>query len=112
MLLVVTYSRSARQALRNACRAHEDTVVRRFGRAALLEATEFGAFLALRLRADHGIAVQIERTRPFDPAGGVDDAVREAAEAYADRDHAATPYARFAAGRDLPSQAAMKESEL
>lgn len=112
MLLVVTYSRTARQALRNACRAHEDAVVRRLGRAALLEPTEFGAFLALRLRAEHGPDVQIERTEPLVAARDVPESVAEAAIAYADREHASTPYAKFAAGRDLPAVETMKEREL
>lgn len=112
MLLVVTYSRAARRDLRNAVRAHEDTVVRQFGRAALLEATEFGAFLALRLRVTHEAAVQVERTRPLSPHRDVPEAVREAAAAYANRETPSTPYARFAAGRDLPTQERLKGREL
>lgn len=112
MLLVLTYSQAARQALRNACRTHEDTVVRRFGRAALFAETEFGAFLALRLRAEHGGDVQVERTRPLNEFAEVTDAVREAAEAYADRDHASTPYDKFAAGTAHPATASLKDSEL
>lgn len=112
MLLVVTYSRGARQALRNACRAHEDTVVRRFGRAALFESTEFGAFLALRLQAEHGPDVQVERTEPLVVGRDVPESVQAAATAYAAREHASTPYAKFAAGRDLPAPGAMKEREL
>ena len=110
--MVVTYSREARQALRNACRTHDDVIVRRFGRAALLEPTEFGAFLALRLRAEHGVDVQVERTEPLVAGRDVPDAVTEAALAYADREHASTPYAKFAAGRDLPAVESMKEREL
>lgn len=112
MLLVVTYSRAARQALRNACRAHGDAVVRRLGRAALLEPTEFGAFLALWLRAEHGADVQVERTEPLVAGRDVPEPVREAATSYAGREHASTPYAKFAAGRDLPPPGAMKEREL
>lgn len=112
MLLVVTYSRAARQTLRNACNAHEDAVVRRFGRAALLEATEFGAFLALRLLARHGPDVQVERTAPFVPGRDVPGRVRDAATAYVDRAHENTPYAKFAAGSDHPSPDAMRDSEL
>jgi len=102
MLLVVTYSREARTSLRNVCRAHDGTVVRRFGRAALLEATAFGAFQALRLREKHGGDVQIERTRPFNEFAAVDRDVREAAAAYETREQPATPYERFAAGTDHP----------
>ncbi|WP_336001483.1 hypothetical protein [Halorientalis halophila] len=112
MLLVVTYSREARQTLRNACQAHEGAVVRRFGRAALFEATEFGAFLALRLRAEYGADVQVERTRPFNEFEAVGADVREAARAYADREHPSTPYAKFAAASDHPDPAALKDREL
>jgi hypothetical protein len=112
VLLVVTYSRGARQTLRNACQAHEGTVVRRFGRAALFEETEFGAFLALRLRAEYGVDVQVERTAPLNEFETVPERVREAATAYADREHASTPYAKFASGDDYPDPAAMKDREL
>ncbi|MFB6142617.1 MAG: hypothetical protein ABEJ30_04660 [Halorientalis sp.] len=112
MLLVVTYSRAARRSLRNACRTHEDTVVRRFGRAALLAESEFAAFLALRLRAEHGTAVQVEWTVPLEESGAVPDPVREAARAYVERDHPSTPYDKFAAGTDHPDPAEMKGREL
>lgn len=112
MLLVVTYSRAARQALRNGCRSHEDALVQRFGRAALLEPTEFGAFLALRLRVEHGADVQVERTEPLVAGRDVPERVRSAATAYAERDERSTPYAKFAAGRDHPDPAPMKASEL
>lgn len=112
MLLVVTYSRAARQALRNACNTHDDAVVQRLGRAALLEPTEFGAFLALRLRAEHGPDVQAERTEPLVAGRDVPERVRTAATAYAERDAPSTPYEKFAAGRDHPDPAEMKASEL
>lgn len=112
MLLVVTYSRAARQALRNACGSHEETVVQRFGRAALLEPTEFGAFLALWLRAEHGPDVQVERTEPLVAGRDVPEGVRQAASAYADREQPSTPYGKFARGRDHPDPGAMKASEL
>jgi len=112
MLLVVTYSTAARTALRNACRGHKGTVVRRFGRAALFEETGYGAFLALRLRAAHGGDVQIERTAPFNGFEAVADDVRKAAEAYADRDAPATPYAKFAAGTDHPAPETLRSREL
>lgn len=112
MLLVVTYSREARTALRNVCRSHEGSVVRRFGRAALLEATEHGAFLVCRLREAHPDDVQVERTRPFNEFDDAPDAVRRAAVAYEDRAHPNTPYARFAAGTDHPDPAVLKEREL
>ncbi|SFF80407.1 hypothetical protein SAMN04488063_0348 [Halopelagius inordinatus] len=112
MLLVVTYSRAARETLRNACRTHEDAVVRRFGRAALFEETEFGAFLTCRLREKHGHDVQIERTEPFNEFAAVPDGVREAAEAYEAREKTSTPYDKFAAGTDHPDPAAMRTRDL
>jgi hypothetical protein len=112
VLLVVTYSRVARQSLRNVCDAHEDCVVRRFGRAALLADTEFGAFHALRLREKHGGDVQVERTEPFNEFEDAPEAVRDAARAYESRDAASTPYAKFAAGRDHPSPDALRDTEL
>lgn len=112
LLLVVTYSRAARTTLRNACRTHESTAVRRLGRAALFEETELGAFLALRLRAKHGDDVQIERTRPFNEFDAVPTSVREAAKAYENRETASTPYAKFAAGTDHPDPDAMRDADL
>ena len=112
MLLVVTYSRAARTTLRNVCRTHEETVVRRFGRAALLAETELGAFLALRLREKHGDDAQVERTAPFNEFTDAPDAVREAATAYEDREQSSTPYAKFAAGTDHPDPDAMADAEL
>ncbi|WP_418285604.1 hypothetical protein [Halorubrum sp. DTA46] len=112
MLLVVTYSSAARTGLRNLCRRHGEPVVRRFGRAALLDATEYAAFLALRLRETHGGDVQIERTEPFNEFAALDDSVREAASAYADRDAKATPYAAFAAGTEHPDPETLRGEEL
>lgn len=112
MLLVVTYSQAARQTLRNVCNDHAETVVQRFGRAALLEATELGGFLALRLRAKHAGDVQIERTAAFNEFADAPAAVREAARAYEERAHPATPYAKFAAGTDHPAPDAMRDAEL
>lgn len=112
MLLVVTYSREARTTLRNVRRAHEPTVVRNLGRAALFEETELGAFLALRLRSKHGDDVQIERTRPFNEFAAVRDEVRAAAAAYEDREAPSTPYAKFAAGTDHPDPDAMRDTDL
>jgi hypothetical protein len=112
LLLVVTYSRAARTTLRNVCRSHESTVGRRLGRAALLAETKLGAFLALRLRAKHGDDVQVERTRPFNEFEAVPESVREAAEAYEDRETPSTPYAKFAAGTDHPDPEAMRDADL
>lgn len=112
MLLVVTYSVDARTTLRNACRTHEETVVRRFGRAALLSETTFGAFLACRLRVKHGTSVQVERTEPFNEFAALDDEVREAAVAYENRDTPSTPYEKFASGRDHPDPDEMRGEEL
>ena len=111
MLLVVTYTRAARRDLRNVCRAHEESVVRQFGRAALLSATEFGAFQALRLREKHGLDVQLERVRPFEPAD-VPAHVREAARAYEAREVASTPYRQFVAGREFPGPDELRGEEL
>ena len=111
MLLVVAHSRSARRDLRNVCRAHDACVIRRFGHAALLSGTEFAAFQALRLEEKHGLAIQLERVRPFEPTD-VPERVREAARAYEDRDQPSTPYERFAAGRDLPDPEELREVEL
>lgn len=112
MLLVVTYSEAARTGLRNLCRHHEEPVVRRFGRAALLEATEYAAFLAVRLRESHGGDVQIERTEPFNEFVALDESVREAAVAYANRESKSTPYAAFAAGSEHPDPETMRKEEL
>lgn len=112
MLLVVTYSQAARQSLRNVCRAHENCVVRRFGRAALLAETELGAFHALRLRAKHGGDVQLERTEPLNEFDDLPDRVRAAASAYASRDARSTPYAKFAAGTDHPDPDALRDADL
>jgi hypothetical protein len=112
MLLLVTYSREARNSLRNICRSHEAATVRRFGRAALLAGTELGAFLALRLREKHGGDVQVERTRPLNEFEEVPTSVREAASAYESRDSPSTPYAKFAVGTDHPESAAMEGQEL
>jgi hypothetical protein len=112
VLLVVTYSRGARTTLRNACRSHEGTVVRRFGRAALLEATELGAFLACRLREKHGADVQIHRTAPLNEYEAVPAGVREAAAAYEARERPSTPYDKFAAGTDHPDPGSMRGRSL
>jgi hypothetical protein len=103
VLLVVTYSRSARATLRNVCASHEEAVVRRFGRAALFADTELGAFLALRLREKHADDVQLERTEPLNEFADVPESVREAASAYENRETESTPYARFAVGREHPT---------
>ncbi|WP_336035994.1 hypothetical protein [Halobacterium yunchengense] len=112
MLLVVTYSRAARQTMRNVCSAHDDCVVRRFGRAALLAETELGAFHALRLREKHGGDVQVERTEPLNEFSDVPESVRAAAAAYEARDAASTPYGKFAAGTDHPAVDAMRDADL
>ncbi|MFC6873861.1 DUF7855 family protein [Halobellus marinus] len=112
MLLVVTYSRRARETLRNACRAHDETVVRRFGRAALLRETEYAAFLACRFRQRHAEDVQIQRTEPFNEFADAPDAVREAAAAYEERDSPSTPYDKFAAGTEHPQASEMRGQEL
>jgi hypothetical protein len=112
VLLVVTYSQGARATLRNVCRAHESTVVRRLGRAALFEETELGAFLALRIREKHGSDAQIERTAPLNEFSAVPESVREAAVAYENRETTSTPYAKFAVGTDHPDPEAMRDADL
>lgn len=112
MLLVVTYSRAARQTLRNVCNGYEGVVVQRFGRAALLEPTELGAFLALRLRAKHAGDVQVEQTAPFNEFEAVPAPIRDAAAAYEEREHSSTPYAAFAAGTDHPEVESMRDADL
>lgn len=112
MLLVVTYSTAARTSLRNACRRHENAVVRRFGRAALFEETTFAAFLALRLREKHAGDVQLERTHPFNEFETLEADVREAAAAYEARDTPSTPYARFATGTEHPTPEELRSRDL
>ncbi|MCQ4334299.1 hypothetical protein KM295_12575 [Natronomonas sp. F2-12] len=112
MLLLVTYSQAARNSLRNVCRTHEESVVRGFGRAALFEATEHGAFLALRLREKHPEDVQIERTEPFNEFREVREAVRVAARAYECRECPSTPYAKFAVDSPHPTPEELRTREL
>lgn len=112
MLLIVTYSAVARTGLRNLCRRHEDVVVRRLGRAALLRPTTYAAFLAVRLRESYRDAVQIEQTSPFNEFIRLSDPVREAAVAYANRETKSTPYAAFAAGTEHPDPEAMRGEPL
>jgi hypothetical protein len=78
----------------------------------LLDETEFGAFQALRLREQFGGAVQVERTRPLNEFAAVPERVRDAAAAYADREAAALPYQKFAAGTEYPSPAELKGVDL
>nr|WP_303647597.1 hypothetical protein [Haloarchaeobius amylolyticus] len=110
--MVITYSKAARQTLRNVCTAHEDVVVRRFGRAALFEQTEFGAFCALRLRARYGADVQVERTEPLNEFEPRFERAHRAATAFEERASPYTPYAKFAVGTDHPSPEAMRETDL
>jgi hypothetical protein len=112
VLLVVTYSRAARTSLRNVCRTHEETVVRRFGRAALFDDTHHGAFLALRLAEKHGADVHVELTRPLNEFTDVPETVRGAAVAYETRDSPSTPYHAFARDTDHPSPSTLREREL
>jgi hypothetical protein len=112
VLLVIGYSRDARQTLRNACEAHPDAVRRRFGRAVGFVETELGAFLALRVREKHGESVQIERTRPLNEFEEVPETVRAAARAYEEREAASVPYRSFAAGTDHPDPESMRGANL
>lgn len=112
MLLVIAYSRGARQSLRNVCRSHEEVVVRQFGRVALFEETEFGAFQALRLRAKHGEDVQVDRTTPFNEFDTVRPAVREAATAYESRETPSLPYEQFRTETDHPASTEMRDRSI
>lgn len=112
MLLVVTYSRAARTSLRNVCRTHDGTVVRRFGRAALLKETEHGAFLALRLREKHPEDVQLEQTASFNEFKQVSEEIRTAARAYENRPNENVAYAKFAIDSPHPEPAELKRREL
>jgi hypothetical protein len=108
----VTYSQAARNSLRNVCRTHEQSVVRRLGRAALLEATEHGAFLGLRLREKHPEDVQLERTEPFNEFRDVREAVREAAQSYENRSNPNTAYAKFAVDSPHPTPDELRTQKL
>lgn len=111
-MLVIAYSSAARQQMRNLERAYEDVFVRRFGRTALLVETELGALLGLRLRERHGPDVQLARTEPLNEFAAVPARVREAAQAYADRDQRSTPYDKFVAGTRHPSVETLRGQEL
>jgi len=52
------------------------------------------------------------RNKPFNEFDRVREGVRRAARAYENREEPATPYAKFAAGRDLPNPEAMRGREL
>jgi hypothetical protein len=112
VLLVVTYSRAARTSLRNACRTHEETVVRRFGRAALLDDTHYGAFIALRLVEKHAADVHVKVTRPLNEFADVPESVRDAARAYETRESPSTPYHAFVRGTDHPSPSTLRDRRL
>lgn len=110
--LVIADTPGARQTLRNVCNAHEETVSRRFGRAVLLEATEFGAFLAFRLRVKHGESVQVRRVQPVDVDRPDYRRAYEAAVAFEERENEHTPYPKFAAGTDHPMPPEMRDRVL
>lgn len=106
--LVVADSPKARETLRNVCNAYEEAIVRRFGRAVVIEATEFGAFLAFRLREKHGVDVRVRRVRPIETDRPVYRRARAAAAAFEARENESTPYPKFAAGTDYPSPEEMR----
>lgn len=111
-LLVVADTPGARQTLRNICNAHAETVRRRFGRAVVLEATEFGAFLAFRLRVKHGESVQLNRVGPIDVDRPGYRRAYEAAVAFEGRENEHTPYPKFAAGTAHPRPPEMRDRDL
>jgi hypothetical protein len=98
--------------LRNMNRHHAETVVDRFGRAAILADTALSGFLAVRLRCCYGDAVAVERTRPFNEHLDCAAAVREAACAFEAREDRHVPYQVFAAGEPVPTKAQMLERPL
>lgn len=110
--LVIADSPKARETLRNVCNAYEEAIGRRFGRAVVIEATEFGAFLAFRLRAKYGDDVRVRRIRPFEEGRSVYRRPHDAARAFEERDDENTPYPKFAAGTEHPSPAEMRERSL
>ncbi|MFW5973958.1 MAG: hypothetical protein ACOCPZ_01080 [Natrialbaceae archaeon] len=110
--LTVADEESARRTLRNTCNAYEDAVVHRFGGAAAFEPTEFGAFLAFRLREKHGDAVRVVRTVPVDPQREPFRRAHEAAVAFERREHESTPYPKFASGTDHPQPEEMRDRDL
>jgi hypothetical protein len=63
------------------------------------------------LRQKHGTAVQVERTEPF-LARVAAPTAREAAVAYERREEPATPYRAFAANRELPAPAELRDERL
>mgnify|MGYP007047123754 FL=1 len=93
--------------LRNMSRHHTETVVDRFGRAAVLADTALSGFLAVRLRTRFGDAVALERTRPFNEHVDCRSAVRQAARAFEAREDRHVPYQVFAAGAAVPTKAEM-----
>ncbi|WP_254766093.1 hypothetical protein [Salinilacihabitans rarus] len=110
--LVVADSPKARETLRNVCNAYEEAIVRRFGRAVVVEATEFGAFLAFRLREKHGGSVRLRRVRPVEADRPDYRRARDAAAAFEARENESTPYPKFAAGTDYPSPEEMRDRPL
>ena len=98
--------------LRNMSRHHRETVVDRFGRAAILGDTALSGFLAVRLRCRFGDAVAIERTRPFNEHIDCPAAVREAAAAFEAREDRHVPYQVCAAGEAVPTKAEMLRESL
>ena len=107
--LVVADSPKARETVKNVCKNHEETVIRRFGRAVVFAPTEFGAFLAFWLRAKHGKPVQVARTSPVDDRHQRYHRARRAAHSFVDREHDRTPYPKFASGTDHPTPDVMRE---
>lgn len=107
--LVIADSPKARETVRNVCNTHEDTVVRRFGRAVLLEPTEFGAFLAFWLRQKHGDTVRVRTTRPVAEGRQRYRRASDAALAFANREHERTPYPKFAVGTEHPQPVEMHD---
>jgi len=107
-ILVVADAPGARHTLRNACDSYPEAVRWRFGRVALFEGTELGAFLAYRLREKHGEDVHLAWTTPLGDGDPGCRRAREAARAFEDRTNPSTPYPKFAAGTDYPQPREMR----
>jgi len=107
-ILVVADVPGARHTLRNACESYPEAVRWRFGRVALFKGTELGAFLAYRLREKHGEDVAVARTAPLGDGSPACRRAKEAARAFENREHASTPYPKFATGTDYPRPEEMR----
>lgn len=112
MLLITSHSASARRSLRNVYRHHEETIVDRYGGAALCLPTQLGLFLGLRLQEKHYTDVKIQTVSPVERTYIIPESIREAAIEFENRSHPATPYTKFAVGTEHPSPETMRNRRL